>query len=50
MNKKQLLISGVTDEQNRWLRSEAKKKGLTMSALIKMWINQQVAKGDSNDK
>ena len=50
MGKKQFLISGLTEEQDEWLRVEAKKKGLTISAIIKMWINQQVAKGDSNDK
>jgi len=45
MSEKTVIVSSLTAEQKRWLRSESKRQGLTMSALIKNWINKEIEKG-----
>ena len=39
-----LIISNLTADQKRWLRSSAKREGITMAAFVKNWINEHIAK------
>jgi hypothetical protein len=40
--KRQITITGVTEEQYNFLKKMSKKKGLGVSALFKVWINDKI--------
>lgn len=40
----QVIITGMTKGQKEWLKNKALAEGISMTALVKNWINSQIKK------
>jgi len=40
--KKQFTVANITDEQFEWLKVEAERRGLNLSSIVKVWLQEQV--------
>jgi len=42
MKKRVITVKNVTEKQYKWIEKEAKRRGLTISAIIKIWLQDGV--------
>lgn len=43
-----ITLTNITEKQKEWLEKEAEKKGITITGLVKYWIENGIKRDDRN--